>query len=398
MKILFDHQIFEFQRFGGISRYFFELINHLENDKDVQWELPVSYSDNEYLKSLPGFGDKILPKSEKVDHYKKFLWGTDFRGKGMLYRIKKKLVPEPFPNKESEINKTKTIEVLRQGHFDIFHPTYYDDYFLEHIEGKPFVLTVYDLIHQIFPEFGLYEKMDKNKDLLQRASTIIAISESTKSDLINIFNIDEKKIVVTHLASSLRENGSEVGEDFKNKLPFRYLLFVGGREGYKNFLFFAQVVAALTGEEKDLCVVCTGSPFNEKELYLFNKTGITERMVHTYVNDNELSYLYRNAAAFVFPSMYEGFGLPVLEAFSCGCPVLVSNTSSLIEIGGDAVIYFDPKNPASMIRAIKGILTNVELRIHNISKGYEQVKKFSWQKTADETKTVYQEIVSAKTL
>lgn len=395
MKILFDHQIFEFQQFGGISRYFFELIAHLNSDKDVEWELPVSYTDNEYLRSVPAFSNRILPKGEKIDHYKKFLWGTDFRGKGMLYRIKKKVVPEPLPDRESEINKLNTIEKLKEGNFDVFHPTYYDDYFLEHVEKKPFVLTVYDLIHQIFPEFGLYEKMDKNKDLLQKASKIIAISESTKSDLINIFNIDERKIVVTHLASSLRVNGAEVGEDFKNKVPFRYLLFVGGREGYKNFMFFAQVVAALT-EEKDLCVVCTGSPFNEKEQYLFNKTGITKRMYHTYVDDRELSYLYRNAAAFVFPSMYEGFGLPVLEAFSCGCPVLVSNTSSLTEVGEDAVIYFDPKNPASMIRAIKQILTNKELRIQNISKGYEQVKKFSWQKTADETKNVYREIISGK--
>lgn len=394
MRILFDHQIFDSQQFGGVSRYFFELIAHFEKDNGIKWELPICYSDNEYLKSMPYFEDKLLPRAEKVNHYKKFLWGTDFRGKGILYRIKKKILPEPQPNRESEINKSETIEKIKEGNFDVFHPTYYDDYFLDYIEGKPFVLTVYDLIHQIFPEFGLYEKTDKSKDLLHKSSKIIAISESTKADLINIFNIDEKKIVVTHLASSLKEAGSSISENFKNKFPPRYLLYVGGRSGYKNFLFFAHVVSALMEEEKDLCVICTGSPFNEKELYLFNKTGITDRMYNTYVDDNELAYLYRNAAAFVFPSMYEGFGLPVLEAFACGCPVLVSSTSSLIEIGEDAASYFEPKNPASMMKAIKEVLSNEELRRDKINKGYQQVKKFSWQRTADETKKVYQEILS----
>lgn len=393
MKVLFDHQIFDFQQFGGVSRYFFELITYFDKDPSVEWELPILYSNNEYLKTLPSLNNKILSRTEKTDYYKQFLEGYDFRGKGTLYKLKSKIFKEPTFIDETEINKLKAIEKIKEGDFDVFHPTYYDDYFLEYIKEKPFVLTVYDLIHQIFPEFGLYEKTDKNKELLHRASKIIAISESTKSDLISILNIEPEKIEVTHLASSLHGESSGVSNDFKNKLPHKYLLYVGGRGGYKNFLFFAHIFSALAEVETDLYVVCTGSPFDEGELYLFNKIGITGRMYHTYVDDNELTFLYKNALAYIFPSMYEGFGLPILEAFSCGCPVLVSNTSSLIEIGEDAATYFEPKNPTSMINAIKEIIKNKELRLNKISKGYLQVKKYSWQKTANETKKVYQDII-----
>ena len=394
MKILYDHQIFDFQKFGGVSRYFYELMTHLNKDVTVQWELPILFSDNEYLKNMPGFAGSLLPKSKAVDPYKNFLRGANFRGKNILYQVRKRIFPEPGASNESELNKSKTIEKIKEGNFDVFHPTYYDDYFLDYIGDKPFILTVYDLIHQIFPEFGLYEKVDKNKPLLAKASKIIAISESTKADLISMFNVDERKITVTHLASSLQKTAAAVSEGFIHKLPEKYLLYVGGRGTYKNFLFFAHIVAALMEEDKDLCVVCTGSPFDENEQYLFKKTGIADRIYHTYANDQELRHLYKRALALVFPSMYEGFGLPILEAFSCGCPVLVSNTSSLIEIGGDAASYFEPKNPASMINAIKKILADPTLKNEKIRAGYRQAEMFSWQKTTDETKEAYRQVLA----
>lgn len=393
MKILFDHQIFEMQKYGGISRYFFELIKTFDKNGDVNWELPIRFSRNEYLKNISKFRDTLLPKSEIKDEKDKFLWGMKFKGKGILFRIKKRISPGIIIDKESELNKSAVIEKLQKGNYDIFHPTYYDEYFLNYIGDKPFVLTVYDLIHQIFPEFGMYETRDKNKNLLQKAKKIIAISESTKRDLVSIFDIDERKIAVTHLAHFIQENNT-VSDDFKNKLPLKYILFVGHREAYKNFLFFAQLFGSLSEKQKDLYVVCTGSPFNSGEHYFFNKLGIEDKMFHTVVNDNELAYLYKNAIAFIFPSMYEGFGLPVLEAFSCGCPVLVSSSSSLLEIGEDAVIYFEPKNPASMLHALTEVLNNSDLRSEKIAKGYQQLQKFSWNKTATETRQIYSQILS----
>ena len=395
MKVLFDHQVFEMQRFGGISRYFFELINDFSKDDDVNWELPVLYSENEYLKNMVFFRDRLLSPPSMPDPFAAFMFGRQFRGKGLLYRAKNKFFPSaPMPLPDD--NKSKVIKKLIEGDFDIFHPTYYDDYFIDYIGDKPFVLTVYDLIHQVFPEFLLYEKPDKSKRLLDKAAKILAISESTKKDLVNIFNIDEQKIVVTLLSNSLDLHTSVVSEEFKNKFPSQFLLFVGNRTGYKNFLFFMQIFAAIGETEKQLSVVCTGPAFNEKELFFFHQAGIKNRVFHTYVSDAELVFLYKNAVALVFPSMYEGFGLPILEAFGCGCPVLASNTSSMSEIGGDAVIYFEPKSAASMKGALKTVLFNDELKMEKVNKGYLQLQKFSWHKTAAETKEVYKEIISVR--
>jgi glycosyltransferase involved in cell wall biosynthesis len=132
------------------------------------------------------------------------------------------------------------------------------------------------------------------------------------------------------------------------------------------------------------------------ELYYFNKLGIRDRLYHFYVDDDKLLYLYQHAVAFIFPSQYEGFGLPVLEAFGCGCPVLVSNTSSLPEVGGEAVIYFEPKKISSLIRALNIILDKKETREGLIAKGYCQLKKFSWQKTATITKEIYSRILAER--
>ncbi len=394
MKILFDHQTFDLQNFGGISRYFYELIAEFDKDVHIEWELSIRYSNNLYLKELPSFNGRLLPKTDRAEAIKKFLWGKAFRGKERLYNIRSKFISQNATD-HSEQNKLLSIEKLKEGNFDIFHPTYYDDYFVDHIGNKPYVLTVYDLIHQIFPEYFLYDAKDKNKKMFDKASKIIAISENTKADLVNIFDVEESKVVVTHLANSLQKSDGIAQGDFRKNLPEKYLLYNGNRELYKNFLFFSQVFAVIAKKEKDLQVVCTGPPFNQDERYFFEKLGIANRMHHAYINDVELACLYNNALAFIFPTMYEGFGLPVLEAFHLGCPVLVSNTSSIREIGGDAVIYFEPKNAVSIIAAIHKILHDPKLRQDLINKGYEQVKRFSWTKTASETKKVYQQVIGS---
>jgi len=393
MKILYDSQIFDYQNFGGISRYFYELIADFEKDNDVTWELPIVYSNNQYIKKLPRFSNNIINRVEKSDSLRKFAWGLQFRGKERLYHLKSR-VSENTPELQIATNRNKAIEKLKEGNFDVFHPTYYEDYFMDYIGNKPYVLTVHDLIHQIFPELGLYDPKDKSRRMLDNASKIIAVSKSTKSDLVNIFDIEESKIEVIYHGNSLQQTGMVVSEEFRNKLPLTYFLYIGNRNSYKNFLFFVEVFAAATKYSPDINVVCTGPAFDNYELYLFNKIGITKRVFNIYVNDDELTYLYNNALSFIFPSMYEGFGIPILEAFSCGCPVLVSNSSSLVEIGEEAVVYFEPKNAASMRTAIEWVISNPTLRDEKVRLGYEQVKKFSWKKAALETKQVYNQVIS----
>lgn len=389
LKILYDYQIFEEQKIGGISRYFYELIKQLKKDKSLTLDLPIKYSSNEYLKSSDIFIKQIQGNS---NFYNDFFWGLDFKGKGTLLNIKNKLL---FKDKLNA-NQKESIKNLKQGSFDLFHPTEYGLYYLEHLNNKPFVITVYDMIHEIFPEhLSLNSQTAINKKLvLEKATKIIAISESTKKDLINILNIDEDKINVVYLANSLTPSINQ-NEKFKLKnLPKKYILFVGSRASYKNFYFFIQAIASLLLKDTQLNVVCTGSKFNSNEILFFERLGIKNQMFQYFVNDNSLAYLYENALAFIFPSLYEGFGIPVLEAFACRCPAIISNTSSLPEVGGDAAVYFEPKNASSISYAIEQVIYNENIRENLIQKGLIQLGKFSWKKTADQTLKVYMEILS----
>jgi glycosyltransferase involved in cell wall biosynthesis len=170
---------------------------------------------------------------------------------------------------------------------------------------------------------------------------------------------------------------------------------VGNRSGYKNFVFFIESIAGILYNHEDLHVVCAGSlPFTNEEKHFLTNLNLLNQVHHIKINDTILKNLYENARAFIFPSLYEGFGLPVLEAFSCGCPVLLSNSSSLPEVGGEGAIYFDPYDSASLTDALENLISDDYLRKQLALKGCERLKLFSWQKTANETKSVYENLIN----
>lgn len=394
MKILYDYQAFYNQDFGGISRYFYELLKSYKNDINYSYELPMMHSNNRYMIESSEFKPTILPRTPENHLYKLFLKGIEFKGKRRLFNIKQKYFPSPSLS-DLEANKKLSIEKIKEGNFDVFHPTYYDDYFLEYLGNKPYVISVYDMIYQIFPEYFLNGGIDKNKILLQNASKILAISESTKKDLVSFYGIDEKKVEVTYLANSLIPGSQkDINEFFIAKLPENYLLFVGNRDAYKNFYFFIQAYCILLNEFKDLKIVCTGKKFEIQELVYFENLGIKGNIYHYYIDDEKLSILYQNAKAFIFPSMYEGFGIPVLEAFACGCPVIISNAGSLPEIGENAALYFEVKDINTLLKAIRKVLTNSNIRDKLINDGFEQLRKFSWNKTVEKTKNIYKNVLA----
>jgi len=365
MKILYDHQIFSIQIFGGISRYFNELSVILESKKDIQTEFSVKISNNFYL-------------SQKSISFYSFFKKASFKGKIRFIYF---------------VNKIYSIYVLKKKNFDVFHPTYYDPYFLKYLGNKKFVLTVYDMIHEKFPDkFAEFDKTSKNKKILvNKASKIIAISESTKKDLIDIYDVNPSKIEVVYLANSLQLNSETY---IKIKLPKKYILFVGARDGYKNFMNFLSSVTEILKSDTNLHLVCAGGgKFNDQENLFIYQNNLENQLLQFNIDDKTLSYLYSNAKAFVFPSLYEGFGIPVLEAFACGCPLICSNTSSLSEIASDAAVYFDPLDEKSIETAVLGILKGQELRATMIEKGYKRLKFFSWKKTAQLSEKVYQSII-----
>jgi len=368
MKILFDHQIFVRQIHGGISKYFIELMKNFENDNEIEYKLSLKYSNNYYLKELNNLTHKT------------FLENYSFRGKYTLLNI---------------LNKKVSKEYISKGDYDIFHPTYYDSYFLDYLDKKPFVLTIHDMIHEIYSDmFPLKDKTSKGKKLLaQKATKIIAVSENTKKDIIRFFGIDTNKIEVIYHGTPFVINNSS-SDKINIDLPKKYILFVGSRGGYKNFYLFIETITPLLIKDSKLKVVCVGGGnFKEIEKEKFKRLNIIDKIYQYSVNDNILAYIYQKAVAFVFPSLYEGFGIPILESFACGCPVICSRTSSLPEVAGDATIYFDPTDKLSMSNNIRKVIYDDDLRKQLINKGNEQVKKFTWEKTAKQTKKIYENIL-----
>jgi glycosyltransferase involved in cell wall biosynthesis len=294
----------------------------------------------------------------------------------------------------SILNRPQSEKLLSRQDFDIFHPTYYDTYFLKYIDDKPFVLTIHDMIHEIYPwYFPTEDRTSANKKLLaQKAARIIAVSENTKNDIVRFLGVDEEKITVIYHGTSLSK--FPVNQRFELPVPQRYILFVGKRSRYKNFEFFIQAISPLLSEDKDLNVVCAGGKgFADFERCLFEELCLEDRIHRLEVGDEALAFLYRNALAFVFPSLYEGFGIPVLEALSCGCPAILSNTSALAEAGGEAVVYFDPKSEISIRKAVGDVIFNEDVRRNLRAKGFKQVERFSWKETAHRTAAVYRSIV-----
>ena len=381
MKLLYDHQIFTWQNYGGISRYFCELMSQFTLDPRIDFRLALHYSQNEHLHQNP-----------QVNRF--WTHRNDFFSDSRFFSALQKKIHINVLNHIFN-NQRESVKQLKGQDFDLFHPTYYDPYFLKHLGKKPYVLTIYDMIHEIFPDTFDKNDMTRNrkKTLADNAKKIIAISENTKKDIIKYLDVPEDKIQVIYLADSLSRtkntNPSNVLDSIR--VPEKYLLFVGNRSGYKNFTFLFEALFSVLKKDKNLHIICAGGGFfSASEKNLMQKMDMISRTHYYSADDATLLYLYKNAYAFVFPSLYEGFGIPVLEAFSCGCPTVLSNTSSLPEVGGDAALYFDPVDSVSVTNIIEQILSDENLREDLITKGYSRSKLFSWEKTALMTKKVYE--------
>lgn len=389
MKILYDHQMFYRQNYGGVSRYFCELMNQFSVDPEISFTLPLHYVQNDNLEQFP-----------QLDQYwsgrYNFLYHNDF-----ISSIGKKIRFNAINFGLNYIinNQGESVRLLKKQDFDIFHPTYYEPYFLKYLQKKPYVLTIYDMTHEIFPAY--FKARDKTKArkklLVEHSEAVIAISENTKRDILKFTDVDPDRVHVVHLGNPfehLKESPQINSFSDPSEFGKSYLLFVGGRGAYKNFEFFITSIAGILCKYNDLHVICAGSlPFSPQERTVLKNLNILNKVHHIKINDPLLKKLYTNALAFVFPSIYEGFGLPVLEAFSCGCPTILSNSSSFPEVGGDAVIYFELDNPESLSSAVERVVCDESLRKDLIRKGSERVKLFSWEKTARSTKNVYYNVL-----
>jgi len=224
--------------------------------------------------------------------------------------------------------------------------------------------------------------------LIHKADKIIAISENTKADIISYYSVPVEKITVIYHGFKKPEDHSEIKNIYGN-----YILYVGKRVEYKNFFRFLLAVTQVMQEDRNLKLVCAGYPFNKNELKYIDNLQISDRVILVSANEQQLNSLYKNAIVFVYPSLYEGFGMPILEAFANNCPICISNTSCFPEIALDAALYFDPYDVNSIYAAVKNVLYNTQLGKDLIKAGQIRLLDFSWDKTVGRTMSVYNSLL-----
>lgn len=368
ISVIYDYQAFAMQKQGGISRYFANIISGLNTRSEVEATLAIQNAENVYL-------EEIL--SMQVASPLKI---SDYCARGLSLEINERR------------NQRAAIRALRQHPLStVFHPTYFDPYSIPKLRTTPMVVTVHDMIYELFPDKIHDEKLIENKKIMiQEAAHIITVSHSTQKDLVNFFPEAASKSSVIYHGTSFschKESGTPLFDGL-------YLLFVGNRGEYKNFDLFLRAFAVIVQDIPDLKLLCVGGgPFSSHENNLIAKFGLQDKVKHSFANEMQLKNLYAHCQLFVFPSLYEGFGLPVLEAMACGAVCAISSTSSLPEVGGFAAEYFNPESTESICETIINLLKDCRRREQLREAGYMQIKSFSWQNSVDKHLDVYRRLV-----
>ncbi len=293
--------------------------------------------------------------------------------------------------------------LYRQKNIDVyFSPAHY----LPRFCPVPQVVTIHDLAYLYFPDDftkkDLWQLKNWTSFSIKKAKQIIAVSKTTKKDIVKNYQVEENKIRVIYngyekISQKLKVKSQKYNSKVKSKEPF--ILFVGTIQPRKNLEVLVDAFDKFTQTNKNFKLVIVGK---KGWLYenIFEKVktiNLEKKVIFTdYVTDEELIWFYKNAFCLVLPSFYEGFGIPVLEAMNFDCPVVASYSSSLPEIGGDASLYFDPKNPDDLLDKLNSLKQNQESRKELITKGRQRIKDFSWEKCGKETldvilKTVFEQ-------
>ena len=367
MKVLFDYKIFFSQKYGGPSRYFanlFENLNKIETNAIILSPFYI----NEYLKKTK-YKEKIIGvKFPKIKY------------SGFILNILNKKISEIL---------FKKIEP------NVIHTTYYDNFIFN--KKKPLVVTVHDLIHEVYHyEFGYDKNYRPKKEILDQASHVVCVSNSTKSDLLKYYKIKEDKISVIYHGSIEADKQNITHTLKKVQINQPFFLYVGSRKRYKNF--FTLINAFLKNEKiyNNFNIVCFGGGkiLNSEKKILNEKKFDLKKIINFPGHDDELLYsLYKNAEALIYPSSYEGFGMPILESMSIGCPVISSNSSSLPEVYGDGALSFDPTSSEELSNCIYKIADEPGARSQFIEKGKLQAQKFTWENCSKQTLGVYQKLI-----
>jgi len=363
VRILYDHPAFTRQFYGGISRYFVEIAKRLSIAEDTEVRIVAPFHINHYLQEL----DPEIVSGRKLSRAPKAV--------GKLLNV---------------YNSIAIRSLAANYDPDILHETYFSKHSVALRNNQARVVTVYDMIHERFPHyFSAWDRTSENKRLaIERADHVICISENTRRDLLDFVNVKSDKVSVVHLGFDAQQSNCTSAERLIDE---PYLLHVGIRSGYKNFQRLLEGYASSRILHESYRLVCFGGgDFSRAEIQQIQDLKLPkDRLVWMGGSDSVLMNLYTHAAAFVYPSLYEGFGIPPLEAMAHGCPVVCSSGSSISEVVGDAGEFFDPRDSAAITHALEEVTGSPSRAAALVDSGRQRLKRFTWEQCANGTHDVY---------
>lgn len=368
LRVLVDGVIYGAQKFGGISRCFTETFSRIGNQT----------GGIEIILHLPPNCQATIPKGK---------WIRKIRD----YNIRPRTLFHPLV---SSLSKARAWSL----HPQIFHSTYYT---LPYWSGLRTVVTVYDFIYEKYPSLlgDARPFIEQKRRVIEQADAIVAVSHSTKRDILEYARVDEAKIAVIYpgvsdafLAPSHTEDDRE-GFREKHKVGNPYWLYVGPRGLYKNFGTFLRAFIR-AARETDGYIVAVGGEVKleswQVDLLIRNRLDQRVRLL-SEIDDEALRLAYSAAAGFVFPSLAEGFGIPLLEAMACGTPIIASDIPVFREIAADAALYFDPYDEESLAEAMTQVLEQTT-RQSLVERGRKRVSEFSWDTASGKLENVYKSL------
>ena len=357
-RVIFGPEIWSLQIEGGISRYFQQLIRGL-SESEIGGKVLTQNHANSRMSSAHIKGFEIQSLKDLKNPYKEI---------------------------------SRLLEQETQG--SIFHPTYYSQKLVDIREpNTKMVVTVFDMISELYPERKprFRKVVDEKKISLEKADHILSISKQTKDDLIRIYKVPEEKITVTYLGSNLHLLPEEASAKLAKNT---FILYVGNRGGYKNFTKFITAYSHSKLLKLNFSIVAVGGgEFSSAEILELQNLGISDKVTQMDVNDVQLAMCYRMAACLVYPSLYEGFGLPPVEAMSLNCAVIASLGGSIPEICDGAAQYFDPTSADSIQQVLEVTLADEQQMNQMRQSGLMIAESFTWEKTASDTLEVYKKLL-----
>jgi glycosyltransferase involved in cell wall biosynthesis len=359
VKVLLDDQIFLAQRHGGISRYFTELLAVFDSTPELGIELatPFHYVANEHLRDYAAARFRTAP-------------------------LPAKLLRRPIVAGLNSLRRGP-----RRTRRQIVHHTYYFPEYLR-LPARKRVCTVYDMTPELMPEvLGGANPHRAKERFVRECDAILCISHTTKRDLLAIYGELDKPVVVAPLGVTARFFAAAART---SEAP--YMLFVGGRFSYKNFDVVLRAMASQAPALRSRLICTGGGTFTAAELARFAELDIAELVEHRQIDDADLPGWYAAAICLVFPSRYEGFGLPTVEAFASGCPVVLAEMDCAVEVGADAAQYFGADDEQGLATILERLAADRAEREKWIALGRARAAEFTWRRTAEITAEVYRSL------